>query len=257
LKLELVFIKPGTFQMGATEPANQPGNAPQIVTISQGFWMGKTPVTQEQWKRVRYSGPDNSNFKGDNLPVESLTWKDAMVFCQLLNDLLVQLPQGKEGTSYHFRLPTEAEWEYACRAGHSGRFPFPVGYDPKDLPEYDWVQSIETHPLTLKANAFGLMDMLGDVQEWCFDGYPHDGLDNGNLPLLKGGPDPNLPSADWTTTELSPQNLPTQNLIHVMRGASYRTARDKISDNTVRKPAISTVALSTTGFRVVLAPVTK
>ena len=95
------------------------------VTLSQGFWIGETMVTQELWKAVMGYNP--SNFKGDNLPIEQVSWDDSQKFITKLNDLPLSVPSG-----YKFSLPTEAQWEYACRAGSIG------AYNGPDLDDLGW-----------------------------------------------------------------------------------------------------------------------
>ena len=164
--LEMVLIQPGTFMMGSpsSEKDRRTDESPQHqVTISNSFFMGKYEVTQAQWQTVMGSNP--SNFKGDNLPVETVSWNDCQIFIQKLNQL------GK-GT---FRLPTEAEWKYACRAGTSTRFYWGDDLSYTQVGEYGWFlnnSSSITHEVGLKrANAVGLYDMIGNVWELCQDWY--------------------------------------------------------------------------------------
>jgi len=120
------------------------------VTLTKGFWMGETPVTQEAYKLV--TGKDPSHFKGEQLPVENVNWNEARSYCQAAG----------------MRLPTEAEWEYAARAGTSGS-----RYGELDkIAWYDKNSGGRTHPVKEKlANKFGLYDMLGNVWEWVADFY--------------------------------------------------------------------------------------
>ena len=116
LKMEMMPIPEGTFLMG--KPFSFYGEGPQRrVTITKPFWLGKTEVTQALWKAVMGNNP--SYFKGDDLPVEKVSWNDAVAFCEKLNEMKRDtLPAG-----YHYTLPTEAQWEYACRAGTTHDFP--------------------------------------------------------------------------------------------------------------------------------------
>ncbi len=124
--------------------------------------MQTAKVTQKQWKAVMGSNP--SYFKGDDLPVEKVSWDDAQ-------ELIRKLNQREGGDTY--RLPTEAEWEYACRAGTTTRFSF--GDDESRMGEYAWYvgnSRDRTHPVAQKEpNSWGLYDMHGNVREWCQDRY--------------------------------------------------------------------------------------
>ena len=142
----------------------------RTVAITKPFLIGKTEVTQKQWKDVM-SGKNPSAFKGDNLPVESVGWEDVQTFIRELN---------KKGGG-KFRLPTEAEWEYCCRAG--GTNLFGLGKDntaitSDKLEEYAWFRANaenKTHPVgTKQPNAWGLHDLHGNVWEWCQDWYAPD-----------------------------------------------------------------------------------
>ncbi|MDC0300285.1 formylglycine-generating enzyme family protein [Verrucomicrobia bacterium] len=170
LNLELMPIPVGTFVMGS--PNDQEGRDDGIgprstVTITKPFWLGKTEVTQSQWKAVMGNNP--SRFKGDDLPVEQVSWNDAVAFCEKLNEVARDtLPDG-----YHYTLPTEAQWEYACRAGTTTRFYY--GDDDNQLGNYAWYydnSSLKTHPVAEKLpNGWGLYDIHGNVWEWCLDWY--------------------------------------------------------------------------------------
>ena len=169
--MKFVYIKPATFMMGS--PSNEPGRdndeKQHRVTLTKGYYMQTTEVTQGQWKAVMGSNP--SKFKGDDNPVEYVSWNDAQEFIRQLNQ--------KEGGS-KYRLPTEAEWEYACRAGSDKAFAnggiseTGCGHD-SNLNAMGWYcgnAGGKTHPVAQKKpNSWGLYDMHGNVYEWCQDWY--------------------------------------------------------------------------------------
>ena len=199
-----VLIPPGEFTMGSPEadPAARTSEMPQRVAhITQAFYMGKYPVTQEQWVAVMGRNPSYFRFKGCSSefnrctkPVESVAWVDCQEFMRRLNEIQ------ESNEDRLFRLPTEAEWEYACRAGSTTRFSF--GDEVDDLGLYAWHgenSGGRTQPVGLKRpNAWGLHDMYGNVWEWChdwFDRFYYDdapfedpvGPDTGRRRVLRGG----------------------------------------------------------------------
>ncbi len=172
--MEFVLIKAGTFQMGspATEPGRDADEGPvHEVTISQPFYLGKYEVTQGQWQAVMGNNPSHFSDCGGNCPVEEVSWEDTREFIVALNR--------QEGVNV-YRLPTEAEWEYAARAGTQTAYHFGNAVSELDL--YAWygelliVFSGGTRPVGQKRpNGWGLYDMHGNVWEWVADwygGYP-------------------------------------------------------------------------------------
>ena len=196
--LELLKIPAGSFMMGS--PNNEEGrdaNEKQVhVTITKPFYLGRTEVTQEQYEAVMGKNP--SHFKGTNLPVENVSWHDAMEFCNKLNKLLgKRLPMG-----YKFTLPSEAQWEYACRAGTKTAFHF--GNSAGNLSGYAWWQensNNKTHPVASKGkNAWGLYDMHGNVVEWCLDTFKTP-LPGGKDPTVAQGYNRIVRGGSWYHTD--------------------------------------------------------
>jgi formylglycine-generating enzyme len=155
------WIPPGTFIMGR-HPAFEariPNSCPHVVTISRGFWMAETDCTQELWKAVMGNNPSEFTNSLEN-PVENLSWSDCKNFFNKIN-LGMQ--------DVHTQFPTEAEWEYACRAGSSERY---NGSNLDDLGWYNGNAGEMTHPVKGKSpNAWGLYDMHGNIEQWCADWY--------------------------------------------------------------------------------------
>ncbi len=172
--MEMVWCPPGTFTMGGNGDMDK---TPHHVTLTKGFWMGKYEVTQSQWKSVMGNNP--SYHKGDDLPVESVSWNGCQEFCK------------KTG----LQLPTEAQWEYACRAGSTGEYAGTGILD--DMGWYRDNSDVETHPVgTKRPNVWGLYDMHGNVCEWCADWYgdypsgpvtDQQGPPSGSYRVLRGG----------------------------------------------------------------------
>jgi formylglycine-generating enzyme required for sulfatase activity len=187
----MVGLPAGQFLMGSpdSDPDARDNEKPQHQVKVNSFAIGKYPVTQAQYEAVMGTNPSRFQNNPQN-PVEKVSWNDAQAFCQKLSQI----------TGKTYRLPTEAEWEYACRAGTTTRFYF--GDNDNQLGDYAWYNGNSqetTHPVgQKKPNAWGLYDMIGNVWEWCEDhwhnsyaGAPDDGsawLDNDNdYRMLRGG----------------------------------------------------------------------
>ncbi|MGB3975072.1 MAG: formylglycine-generating enzyme family protein [bacterium] len=171
ISLEMVFVPSGTFQMGSPKTDRIRRDDEKLVHAVEldGFWMGKFEITQAQYEAI--TGKNPSKYKGKNLPVEKVTWNDAVEFCKLLS----------EKTELSFTLPTEAQWEYACRAGSTTVFAFGDCLEASDA-NFDGTYPLRTCPKgdylmqtwdvgSGKPNAWGLYDMHGNVWEWCLDWY--------------------------------------------------------------------------------------
>ena len=194
--IKLCWCPPGRFMMGSPpgEPERRPDETQVEVTLSKGFWAGKFELTQSQWKRVMGALPaETSAGPGDEFPVYSMNFAEAEAFCRKLTEAAHaagELPAGCE-----FRLPTEAQWEYACRAGTTTATSFGDALSSRQSnfqgqpyngaekgPSLKRTARVGSYP----ANAWGLHDMHGNVFEWCRDWYH---------PKLPGGRDPDLSNA--------------------------------------------------------------
>ncbi|MGI0494832.1 formylglycine-generating enzyme family protein, partial [Alkalinema pantanalense CENA528] len=182
IDIPLVFIPGGSFLMGspADEPQRFKTEGPQHSVTLTAFCMGQYPITQAQWRIVagwqpvqRELKPNPSHFQGDRHPVERVSWADAIEFCDRLS----------HHTDRRYTLPTEAQWEYACRAGTTTPFHCGQTLTP-ELARYDWSQVYADTPVkkqkfeqstspvgTFPANAWGLYDLHGNIWEWCLDDW--------------------------------------------------------------------------------------
>ena len=261
--LEMVKIKAGTFMMGS--PEDEWGRCPDEklhqVTLTKDYWLGKYQVTQAQWEAVMGDNPSRFNrhdfsmeqfirWKGnrsffdtltphfakyqncDNRPVEKVCWGAAKSFCDKLNERYA----GKLPCGYKFDLPTEAQWEYACRAGtktalNNGKILMDCDIDI-DLVEVAWYNDSETHPVGQKRpNDWGLYDMHGNVWEWCRDWY-----------------------GDYSDEAVTDPTGPQSGSDHVIRGGSWHCFAENCRSACRRcfSPDRSRPDL---GFRLALVPV--
>lgn len=229
--INMIEIPAGSFLMGSPEDEEdrQDDEGPQHqVTFAEPFWMGKYPVTQAQWRAVaslpkveRDLDPDVSFFVGDDRPVEQVRWLDAMEFCARLTQV----------TEYYYRLPTEAEWEYACRAGTTTRYSY--GDEPDTSRMNCWLPRVQgsTTPVgTYPPNEWGLYDMHGNVWEWCLDEY--------------------CDSYEGAPNDGSPRVAESEEVDRVMRGSSWDDGVEA-GRSAFRFWGVPDSKYNTTGFRVV------
>jgi len=236
----MAFIPPGTFRMGSptNEVDRDSDEGPQTdVIISRGYWMGKYEVTQGEYLSLMNTNPSSfqpPNTTADtNRPVERVSWVDATNYCGLLTQR--ERAAGRIPANCVYRLPTEAEWEYACRGWTSDRR-FSYGDDPgyTNLTNYAWygepLSTGTTHTVGLKLpNPWGLYDMYGNVWEWCQDGYGPYGGGSAIDPLG-----------------------PAMSSYRVMRGGSWYI--DRYCRSALRIYALPSDRFNNAGFRLVLAP---
>ena len=229
--MELVEIPAGDFMMGspAGEKDRQVDEAQRLVTLTKPFKLGKYEVTQGQWKKVMGKEPWLNQVGvqiSEDYPATYVNWGDATEFCKKLT--AIERKSGTLKANEKYRLPTEAEWEYACRAGTKTAFSF--GNDESNLGEYAWfiaslVREPYAHKVGLKKpNPWGLHDMHGNVLEWCSGGF--------GLTLL-GGTDPIVPEGS----------------VHVSRGGGW-TAGSGICRSANRSSLAPAMRFSFLGFRV-------
>ncbi|MFL2929195.1 MAG: formylglycine-generating enzyme family protein [Opitutales bacterium] len=189
-KLEMIWVKPGTFMMGS--PVSEVGRVKPLeihhqVTLTKGFYLGKYEVTQAQWERVMGNNP--SRFKRADRPVENVSWDDAVEFCKKLTEMEKEAGRVPQGMSY--QLPTEAQWEYACRAGTSTIYSWGDSISSSNA-NYDGNVDETTPVGKYPANPWGIHDMHGNVWEWCADRRGNPEL----YRVIRGG------SWDWNEQNL-------------------------------------------------------
>ena len=241
VKLDLIWISSGTFMMGSPEDELGAGGdeTRHQVTLTKGYWLGKYEVTQEQYEAVMGENP--SRFKGADQPVESVSWKDAMAFCEKLTER--EQAAGRLLQGYEYTLPTEAQWEYACRAGTMTAFNNGTNIETDEevygeCPNLDplgwyWCNSeSKTHPVGQKRpNDWGLYDMHGNVFEWCLDAKNRY---------------PETPVVDPVQEDTEPY--------YAVRGGSYSYYDDgaKYCRSAARSVRLNTSTSMSLGFRVAL-----
>jgi len=221
-----VWIPPGAFVMGSPvgEAGRNPDEVQHTVTLTQGFWLSDHEVTQAEYQAVMTNNP--STYKGANLPVEYVTWSEAVLYCQKLTER--ERAAGRITAQQAYRLPTEAEWEYAARAGTTG-----ARHGELDaIAWYALNSGNQTHPVKEKApNAWGLHDMLGNVFEWCSDWY-----------------------GDYQTASVTDPTGPASGSDRVLRGGCW-VFDAKLARSAFRRRYVPNSRLSILGFRPALSSV--
>jgi len=232
---DMVWIPPGRFVMGSPqeEAGRDLDEGPQTkVTFSRGLWMGRHEVTQGQYRALMGVNPSDRT-DDPQRPVDKVTWREAMDYCERLTEQ--QAKAGALPAGFSYRLPTEAEWEYACRAGSTTRFSFGDDSDTRRLGDFAWFSDNSesmSHPVGLKKpNPWGLYDMHGNVLEWCLDAAASS-----------------LPGGNLTNYQALAEGS-----LRIARGGSWLYGA-KASRSANRDNYGVTTRCSDVGFRVVLAP---
>lgn len=196
--MDLIWCPPGRFLMGSpkSEKDRNAGETRHEVTLTRGFWLARTQVTQELWQNIMGNNPSYHSSSGLQAPVEQVSWNEALAFCGKLTAR--ERAKGALPEGWEYSLPTEAQWEYACRAGSTKTYCF--GDKEEKLGDYAWYSfnsGGKTHPVgQKKPNAWGLYDMHGNVWEWCLDWYSDNpkgavtdptGAPSGSSRVYRGG----------------------------------------------------------------------
>ena len=236
--IEFVWCPPGDFLMGSPESEVNRSADEKIhkVTITEGFWMARTETTQKQWKEAMGGASNPSEWTSTtDLPVEMVNWGHAISFCAVMNKKhQSNLPPG-----WKFTLPTEAQWEYACRAGTATPFSFGAtltsrqanfdGTEPYGVEEEGPFTEKTSKARSFQPNAWGIYDMHGNVAEWCMDGY-----------------------AAYAAGEATDPLTPAAGKYRILRGGSWRSEGAYLRSAFRSQPSPEK-ELNNIGFRVVLS----
>lgn len=202
------------------------------VTLTWGYWLGRTEVTQEQLQAVMEHLPPQSQFRGSDRPAERISWLSAVEFCRLMTER--ERAAGRLPVDYDYTLPTEAQWEYACRAGR----PAPTAAELREVAWFELNSDRQTHPVgQRRPNAWGFYDMQGNVMEWCLDGF--HGYPGGHVTDLMIGYDG-----------------PSAAMARMVRGGAWGNSVGQC-DPGMRYHYLINHAGGGVGFRLALAPVRK
>ncbi|OGV45274.1 MAG: hypothetical protein A2017_08705 [Lentisphaerae bacterium GWF2_44_16] len=235
LNMELLPVTPGSFLIGS--PLNDPERdsseiAFQSVNLEYQFWMARLEVNQNEYEEIMWHNPSLYSRLGGKAPVERTNWYNAMEFCKKLTAR--EKTAGRLPENYVYRLPTEVEWEYCCRAGSNSIYPF--GSNKEYLPEHAWTEKNSgksTHPSgEKKPNSWGFYDMLGNVGEWCLDVFG----ESVHPPIIK-------------MEEEKPAGS-----FYIIRGGSWGDGPEKVRCASRVKTDYPLLQRATIGFRIVLAP---
>lgn len=228
INMKMVYVEPGAFMMGIPgEKGSDEDETLHKVTVTRGYWICIYEVRQREYQAFMNENP--SNFRGDNFPVDSVNWHDAVKFCEKLNKReAARLPPG-----YVYRLPTEAEWEYAARGGKKSRnFRYSGGDDLSAVGWYDGNSGETAHEAGTKLpNELGIYDMSGNVAEWCHDWYErYSGAEQDD-----------------------PSGAEESSVYRVHRGGAWdsKSGNCRVADRDFYLPGSPNIDI---GFRVVLAP---
>ena len=256
LNLTMIWVKPGTFMMGSPGSEKLPSGTFKIpsvltetqhqVTLTKGFYLGKYELTQAQWKKVMGNNPSKwkkvmgnnpSSFKGTDRPVERVSWDDAVAFCKKLTEMEKKAGRVPEGMAY--QLPTEAQWEYACRAGTTTAYSWGNTIAPSNT---NYIARFSTRdfrsPLRMRttfvgqyaANPWGFHDMHGNVSEWTADWYD-----------------------DYPSGAVTDPEGPASGSFRVLRGGSWRTGGTNLR-SAKRSALLPRIRFDALGFRVGFLP---
>ncbi len=229
LGMEMIWIQPGTFQMGSPEDEEEriDNEVQHLVEITRGFWLGKFEVTEGDYREIMNERPSSLTHVVGKFPVETVTWIMAVKFCAILTKR--ERDAKRLSASYEYGLPTEAQWEYACRAGTT------TARYTEDLSEIAWFSenTNTVHEVGKKRpNAWGLHDMLGNVWELCTDWH---------------GPYPEGPVKDPKGPDIGE--------FCIIRGGGWRGARAKECRAAYRRWISPAMSFNALGFRLCLRPV--